>query len=232
MSRIIKICGLRTIDRALAAATAGADLIGLVFAPSRRRVTVAEAQAIAAAVRTLPPPRPLIVGLFVNEPAHVIAEIARTVGLEAIQLSGDEPADFSIPIELPLIKAIRMTGDPTEEAWLARIAATKPATGNRLPTMTALVDAHIAGVYGGTGQQADWQRAAHLARRVPTLLAGGLTPANVAQAIAVVNPLGVDVSSGVERDGQKDPELMAAFVRAVRASDAVAGCGAERRCTE
>lgn len=190
MSRIIKICGLRTIDRALAAATAGADLIGLVFAPSRRRVTVAEAQAIAAAVRTLPPPRPLIVGLFVNEPAHVIAEIARTVGLEAIQLSGDEPADFSIPIELPLIKAIRMTGDPTEEAWLARIAATKPATGNRLPTMTALVDAHIAGVYGGTGQQADWQRAAHLARRVPTLLAGGLTPANVAQAIAVVNPLG------------------------------------------
>ncbi|ACL26540.1 phosphoribosylanthranilate isomerase [Chloroflexus aggregans] len=232
MSRIIKICGLRTIDRALAAATAGADLIGLVFAPSRRRVTVAEAQAIAAAVRTLPPPRPLIVGLFVNEPAHVIAEIARTVGLEAIQLSGDEPADFSIPIELPLIKAIRMTGDPTEEAWLARIAATKPATGNRLPTMTALVDAHIAGVYGGTGQQADWQRAAHLARRVPTLLAGGLTPANVAQAIAVVNPLGVDVSSGVERDGQKDPELMAAFVRAVRMSDAVAECGAERCCTE
>jgi phosphoribosylanthranilate isomerase len=223
LSRIIKICGLRTIDRALAAATAGADLIGLVFAPSRRRVTVTEAQAIAAAVRALPPPRPLIVGLFVNEPAHVIAEIARTVGLEAIQLSGDEPADFSIPVELPLIKAIRMTGDPTEEAWLARIAATKPATSNRLPTLTALVDAHIAGAYGGTGQQADWQRAANLARRVPTLLAGGLTPANVTQAIAVVNPLGVDVSSGVERDGQKDPELMAAFVQAVRSSDAVAG---------
>lgn len=220
MSRLIKICGLRTIDLALAAATAGADLIGLVFAPSRRQVTVAEAQAIAAAVRALPPPRPLIVGLFVNETADVIGQIALAAGLEAIQLSGDEPADFPNQTGLPLLKAIRMTGDANEAAWLARIAAAGPATGPGLPALTALVDAHVAGAYGGTGQRADWERAAQLARRVPTLLAGGLTPDNVAHAIAAVDPLGVDVSSGVERDGQKDAGLMAAFVRAVRAQGA------------
>lgn len=218
MSRLIKICGLRTVDLALAAATAGADLIGLVFAPSRRRVTVAEAQAIAAAVRALPPPRPVIVGLFVNEPADVIAQIALATGLEAIQLSGDEPPDFPIPHGLPLIKAIRMTGDASEQAWLARIAAAGPLAKPRLPALSALVDAHVAGAFGGTGMVADWAKAAQLARQVPTLLAGGLTPANVAQAIAIVDPLGVDVSSGVERDGQKDAGLIADFIRAARAA--------------
>lgn len=216
MSKLIKICGLRTIDLALAAATAGADLIGLVLAPSRRQVTVAEAQAIAAAVRALPPPRPLIVGLFVNETADVIGQIALAAGLEAIQLSGDEPADFPNQTGLPLLKAIRMTGDANETAWLARIAAAGPVTAPGLPTLTALIDAHVAGAYGGTGQRANWERAAQLARRVPTFLAGGLTPDNVAQAIAAVDPLGVDVSSGVERDGQKDVGLMVAFVRAAR----------------
>jgi phosphoribosylanthranilate isomerase len=82
--------------------------------------------------------------------------------------------------------------------------------------MLALVDAHIAGAYGGTGTQADWSRAARIARQVPTVLAGGLTPENVAAAIAQVQPLGVDVSSGVERDGQKDPALITAFIAAAR----------------
>jgi phosphoribosylanthranilate isomerase len=215
VSSLIKICGLRTVDLALAAATAGADLIGLVFASSRRQVTVAEAQQIAAAVRALPPPRPLIVGLFVNEPAAHVADIAAAVGLEAIQLSGDEPPDYPIPHGLPVIKAIRMTDNPLEQAWLARIAAT-PTVGQGLPPLTALIDAHVTGAYGGTGIQADWGRAAHIARQVPTILAGGLTPANVAQAIATVQPMGVDVSSGVERDGEKDPTLIRAFIAAAR----------------
>jgi phosphoribosylanthranilate isomerase len=215
VSSLIKICGLRTVDLALAAATAGADLIGLVFASSRRQVTVAEAQQIAAAVRALPPPRPLIVGLFVNEPAAHVADIAAAVGLEAIQLSGDEPPDYPIPHGLPVIKAIRMTDTPLEQAWLARIAAT-PTVGQGLPPLTALIDAHVTGAYGGTGIQADWGRAAHIARQVPTILAGGLTPANVAQAIATVQPMGVDVSSGVERDGEKDPTLIRAFIAAAR----------------
>jgi phosphoribosylanthranilate isomerase len=215
MSRLVKICGLRTVDLALVAATAGADLIGLVFAPSRRQVSIAEAQHIAAAVRALPPPRPLIVGLFVNAPAADVAEITAIVGLEAIQLSGDEPPDYPIPKGLPLLRAIRMTSTPHEEAWLARIAAA-PSVDSGLPPMLALVDAHIAGAYGGTGTQADWSRAARIARQVPTVLAGGLTPENVAAAIAQVQPLGVDVSSGVERDGQKDPALITAFIAAAR----------------
>jgi len=215
MSRLVKICGLRTVDLALVAATAGADLIGLVFAPSRRQVSIAEAQYIAAAVRALPPPRPLIVGLFVNAPAADVAEITTVAGLEAIQLSGDEPPDYPIPQGLPLLKAIRMTGTRDEEAWLARIA-TAPSAHSGLPSMLALVDAHVAGAYGGTGTQADWSRAARIARQVPTVLAGGLTPENVAAAIAQVQPLGVDVSSGVERDGQKDPALITAFIAAAR----------------
>lgn len=217
MSSLIKICGLRTVDLALAVATAGADLIGLVFAPSRRQVTVAVAQQIAAAVRALPPPRPLVVGLFVNEPAAHVADIAATVGLEAIQLSGDEPPDYPTPHGLPVIKAIRMTDTSLEQAWLARIAAT-PTVGQGLPPLTALIDAHVTGAYGGTGIQADWGRAAHIAHQVPTILAGGLTPVNVAQAIATVQPMGVDVSSGVERDGQKDPALIRAFIAAVRSA--------------
>lgn len=215
MSRLVKICGLRTVDLALVAATAGADMIGLVFAPSRRQVSIAEAQYIAAAVRALPPPRPLIVGLFVNAPAADVAEITTAVGLEAIQLSGDEPPDYPIPQGLPLLKAIRMTGTRHEEAWLARIAAA-PSVDGGLPPMLALIDAHVAGAYGGTGTQADWSRAARIARQVPTILAGGLTPENVAAAIAQVQPLGVDVSSGVERDGQKDPVLITAFIEAAR----------------
>ncbi len=220
MDRLIKICGLRTVEGALAAATAGADLIGLVFTPSRRRVTIAEAQQIAVAARALPPPRPVIVGLFVNEPVDQVAAIAATVGLEAIQLSGDEPPDYPAPSALPLIKAIRMTGDAVEQAWLSRIATTPRPTGARLPALSALVDAHVAGAYGGTGTQADWTRAAAIARQCPTILAGGLNPTNVAAAIAQVNPLGVDVSSGVERDGQKDPALIAAFVAAARGAAA------------
>lgn len=218
LNKLVKICGIRSVDLALAAATAGADLIGLVFAPSRRRVTIAEAQAIAATIGALPPPRPLVVGLFVNEPAAQVAEITAAVGLEAIQLSGDEPPDYPVPDGLPLIKSIRMTGAADEQAWLDRIAAAPRATGTVLPQVTALIDAHLPGAYGGTGVQTDWNKAAHIARLVPTLLAGGLTPANVAQAIAVVNPLGVDVSSGVERDGQKDPALIQAFIAAVRTS--------------
>ncbi|WP_298821593.1 phosphoribosylanthranilate isomerase [Chloroflexus sp.] len=223
MSKLVKICGIRSVDLALAAATAGADLIGLVFAPSRRRVTIAEAQHITAAIHSLSPPRPLVVGLFVNELPVIVSEIALTAGLDAIQLSGDEPPDYPAPGGLPLIKAIRMTGDADEQAWLARIAAAKPALTGNLPALTALIDAHVPGAFGGTGIQADWIKAARIARQVPTLLAGGLTPANVAQAIAAVDPLGVDVSSGVERDGQKDPALINAFIAAVRAQATESG---------
>lgn len=211
---LVKICGLRTIEHALAATAAGAGLIGLVFAPSRRQISAEQGAAIVAAVRAMPAPRPQIVGLFVNADPTLISALAAQIGLDYAQLSGDEPVEHADMIQIPLIKAIRMDGSEREERWIARAASL--AAGQR--TITLLVDAHVPGSYGGTGVVADWERAARLAARAPTMLAGGLTPANVAAAIAAVRPLGVDVSSGVERDGAKDPGLIEAFLGSVRAA--------------
>jgi phosphoribosylanthranilate isomerase len=205
---LVKICGLRSVEHALAAAAAGADMIGLVFAPSRRQVSPAEGAAVAAALRALGPRRPRVVGLFVNEAPGAIAAVAATVGLDAVQLSGDEPADDAAAIGLPLLKALRLDGSAREAAWLERAG----------PGCMPLVDAHVPGAYGGTGVIADWDRAAALAAATPILLAGGLTPANVAAAIVAVRPRGVDVSSGVERDGVKDPAMIEAFIEAARSA--------------
>lgn len=208
---LVKICGLRTAEHALAAAAAGADMLGFVFAPSRRRVAPDEAAALAGAVRARYGSRPRLVGLFVNaEPAEVNA-VAALVGLDLVQLSGDEPPTHAELIARPLIKALRMDGSEREAGWV-RLAGARPGQ------LTLLVDAHVPGSYGGTGVTADWARAAELAARAPVLLAGGLTPANVAAAIAAVAPLGVDVSSGVESDGVKDPLKIEAFIGAARAA--------------
>jgi phosphoribosylanthranilate isomerase len=200
---IVKICGLRTVEHTLVAATAGADLLGLVFAPSRRQVTLTEAATIAAAVHKLPAPRPRLVGLFVHEQPARIKTIVQQVGLDLVQLSGDEPVSDAAAITVPIIKAIRMDGSQHEADWLQQ-------------PVTFLVDAHVPGSYGGTGVRADWARAAPLASQRPLLLAGGLNAANVAAAIAAVRPLGVDVSSGVERDGRKDALLIETFIAAAR----------------
>jgi phosphoribosylanthranilate isomerase len=212
---VIKICGLRTVEQARAAATAGADLIGLVFAPSRRRISPVEGAAITAALRAANGSSPLIVGLFVNEPPATIRAVAREVGLDLVQLSGDEPASYAAALEWPVLKAIRMDGSPNEAAWLELAGATTMDPQQR-PRL--LIDAHVPGAYGGTGVVADWVRAAALAARLPIVLAGGLNPANVAAAIAEVRPWGVDVSSGVERDGAKDPRQIEAFIAAARAA--------------
>ncbi len=223
----VKICGLRSAEHALAAAAAGADLIGLVFAPSRRQVSVEAASAIAAALRA-GAYRPLIVGLFVNAPPAEVAAVARVVGLDLAQLSGDEPPEDADALPLPLIKALRMDGSAREAAWLLRAAKAHAQRGlapkhapsrlEALPRVTLLVDAHVPGAYGGTGVTADWARAAELARSVPLMLAGGLAPENVAAAIVAVRPMGVDVSSGVERDGVKDMAKIEAFLEAARAA--------------
>ncbi len=229
---LVKICGLSIAEHALAAAAAGADMLGLVFAPSRRQVTPEQAAAIVAAVRAAPVPQPQFVGLFVNTAPATINAIAAQVGLDRVQLSGDEPVAHAALIALPIIKAIRLDGSAGEAGWLALdderrttndkvrpdpLASASGATVG-LPPLVFLVDAHVPGSYGGTGVVADWDRAATLAARAPTLLAGGLTPANVAAAIAAVRPLGVDVSSGVEQGGRKDPAKIGAFLDAARAA--------------
>lgn len=227
---IIKICGLSTPEHALAAATAGADWLGLVFAPSRRQVTVDQAATIVAALRRDAVGQHVrVVGLFVHAQPAQINMIADDCGLDYVQLSGDETPAEAFEIVRPVLKVFRPATSPAAGEWLAlfrgqsqrntrSVAAVLPAPCfpglNR--RFLALIDAHVPGVYGGTGVQADWVQAAELARDYTLMLAGGLTPENVAEAICQVRPWGVDVSSGVETNGVKDVTRIAAFIRAVR----------------
>jgi phosphoribosylanthranilate isomerase len=206
----VKICGLRTIEHALAAADAGADMLGLVFAASRRQVSPEQAATIAKAVRATPRRRQVtIIGLFVNEAPERMLATARQCGLDAIQLSGDEASEVAGHLPgIALFKAIRLDGAPSEAGWLDI---------NQAPDVRLLVDAHVPGWYGGAGVLADWSSAAELARRRSIVLAGGLTPENVGAAIRQVHPWGVDVSSGVETNGVKDAAKIRAFVAAARA---------------
>jgi phosphoribosylanthranilate isomerase len=225
----VKICGLSTIEHALAAAVAGASMVGMVFVPVRRQVSPEQAAAITSALRQHPAgARVRIVGLFVNEQAAHINEIAAQCGLDYVQLSGDETPQQAIGICAPLIKSLRLDDGPVEQEWL-RLAQSSPVPEQptmvsvqggeiRLAPCPLVVDAHVAGAYGGTGTLADWRRAAVLAQQQSFLLAGGLKPDNVAEAIAQVRPWGVDVSSGVETDGRKDTALIESFIRMARAA--------------
>ncbi len=198
----IKICGITSLEDAHAAVHAGADAIGLVFHDaSPRHVAVETAHAIAWAL----PPFVTVVGLFVDAPAERIAAVLDAVPLGLIQFHGAETADDCRRYGRPYIKAIPMRADVD----LAHAAAAYPDAA------ALLVDSHHAAMAGGSGETFDWTRLpASLGR--PLVLAGGLTPGNVAQAVAMVRPYAVDVSSGVEkRRGVKDTDKMAAFVRAV-----------------
>lgn len=208
----VKICGLRTEEHALAALEAGADFLGFIFAPSRRQVQPETVATIVAAVRAAPGgDRIRCVGVFVNESAERMVEIARIAGLDALQLSGDEPIAIldtlrQLAPDLEVIKALRLTGSDDEVPWL-----------DAPVSIRLLIDAHVPGSYGGAGVVGDWQQAAQLARQRQVLLAGGLHPGNVAQAIAEVQPWGIDVSSGVETEGTKDSAKIRSFIATVRA---------------
>ena len=211
MAIAVKICGIRTPEAALTAADAGADLIGLIFAPSRRQIDAAKAGEIVRALRGAPAGEDItVVGVFVDETPARIRSLAEEVGLDWVQLSGHEPFSVAGEIALPAVKALRFDGDPSEPGWLAQ-----PESCDLLPIM---VDAHVPGSYGGAGVVGDWKAAARLAERRPVLLAGGLHPGNVAEAIRVVRPWGVDVSSGVETGGVKDLEKIREFGAAAKSA--------------
>lgn len=192
-----------TPEHARIAVEGGARYIGLIFAPSRRRVTIERAREIVAALREANErhgSQVEAVGVFVNATAEEINAVAAEVGLDRAQLSGQEPTSLADAIDVPVIKAVRFDHDPSETAWLEQ---------QHVPL---LVDAHVPGSYGGAGVTGDWDRAADLARKTEVWLAGGLTPHNVAAAIRQVQPAVVDVSSGVETDGVKDAEKIRAFL--------------------
>jgi phosphoribosylanthranilate isomerase len=219
---LVKICGVRRAEDVAAAVEAGADMVGLVFWPGSRRCVTQE--AALAALRAAP--RGLLgrVGLFVNQPADEIAALAAACGLDCVQLSGDETAAECRAVRtatgLPVIKSIRAA---TGEGGQAGLDALLLAEGERYPDDAApllLVDAPAAGAWGGSGQPWPYAAAAALAAQRRILLAGGLSPERVALAIRQARPWAVDVSSGVETNGAKDPAKIAAFVRAARAAEA------------
>ena len=203
MSVKVKICGVCRVEDARAAVNAGADFVGLNFHPaSPRHVTIDRAREIAAAV-----PGTTLVGVFVDAPRAAVEEVARTVGLTVLQFHGDEDPEYGRSWAWQTIKAIR----PRPGELAGPLAA-------RHVTDFILLDSWVPGVRGGSGVPVDPAAADGLvAARL--FLAGGLTPATVADAVRRVRPFAVDVASGVEsRPGEKDHAKLEAFIRRAKAA--------------
>lgn len=213
----VKICGVRTVEEACQAVTAGADLLGFNFYPlSPRFITPAGCRHVIANLRRIlgsQSEQVKIVGVFVNAPPDQIEAVLETCGLDLAQLSGDEPPELLQSLGERAFKALRPTSPDALEESVSRYP-------RRAQSPHWLVDAYRPGEYGGTGQPADWSLAARLAVHAPILLAGGLRPENVAAAVHQVRPWGVDVASGVESaPGVKDPEKVQSFIQAVRKAE-------------
>lgn len=211
----VKICGLREEVHALAAVEAGADFVGFVFAPTRRQVSPAKAHEIVDTVKkSSSAVKP--VGVFVDALASEVNRIADFCGLDWVQLSGNESWEYCRQIARPIIKAIRIGHQLREEINAELTLGLKTLSPQRFIT---LLDSQVEGKYGGTGITFNWRLAQQVAKEFPVIIAGGLNPENVAQAIEIATPWGVDVSSGVETDGTKDIAKIKAFIEAVRRTD-------------
>ena len=218
----VKVCGLTNAADARAAMAAGADMLGFIFVPeSPRHVTPEQVRDILATVGHT---ELLTVGVFVNDSPETVAQVLSFCGLDLAQLHGEEPPaalgldEGQSPVCGRAYKALRPR-TLEEASGLARQYALPPRLrgGGRLPAF--LIDAYHPYRRGGTGVTGDWSLASSLAGQYPLLLAGGLAPANVTQAVRSVQPWGVDVSSGVEESpGQKDHDALRAFVTAVKAA--------------
>ncbi|MBI1886244.1 MAG: phosphoribosylanthranilate isomerase [Chloroflexi bacterium] len=222
----VKICGVADPQHARVAASLGADFVGVVFAPSRRQVTMGQAQKIAVALgkldaalplveapvdpaaieKLLAKRRPLLVGVFADQDADTINAIADECWLDLIQLSGSEPWEMCSYLRRPVLKCMKVREGQSAEEVLAAVGE------GGVP----LLDPYVEGTYGGTGKTLDWEVAAVVARRVPVVLAGGLDPGNVTEAVCTVHPWAVDVSSGVETEGVKDLNKVRAFIKAAK----------------
>ncbi len=238
---LVKICGNRTPADVLAAAEAGADFVGMIFAASSRRIEVGEAQAMVRALGgplsehefMLPPPaqprvreevdewfrhgsevvrayldvkRPLTVGIFADQPIEEVNEIAEEAGVDLVQLSGDETWEDCLLVTKQVIQVVHVSpldspSDPMEFV--------EPGFA-----LALMLDAAHGPYRGGGGAPFDWEVARLVADRIPLILAGGLNPENVGEAIRRVRPWVVDVASGTETDGRKDYDRVRAFVRA------------------
>ncbi len=222
----VKICGIKDPATALAAVYAGTDAVGLVFvSASRRCVTIDQAREIIDVL----PPFVEPIGLFVDAAPERVGQVAETLDLRTVQLHGNESSEYADHLApLRVIKAVSLPDDLSQAAQLVQ-----PWRSSHHDNLTALLwDAlpprgAVAALTGGTGRTFDWDALAKAQKHEPfedlppTILAGGLTPANVGQAIATLRPFAVDVSSGVESSpGVKDVTMIRDFCRAVREADA------------
>jgi len=202
----VKICGITNHEDAQIAVSAGADALGFVmYKKSPRWVEPTVARAIIAEL----PPFVLPIGVFVNEEVGTVRNLVDECGFALAQLHGDENASYCQQLGRPTLKALRLK----DRGSFLALAEFQGRAGVR----GFLIDAFSEKAYGGTGKTVDWTLAAEVAGTVPILLAGGLTPSNVAEAVQRVRPYGVDVSSGVElTPGKKDREKVQAFLETVR----------------
>jgi phosphoribosylanthranilate isomerase len=206
----VKICGIRTLEDARCALSNGAHMLGFIFyRPVPRYVDPARVAGIVAACRAEFEGWQAV-GVFVNEPAAEVNAIVERCGLDLVQLAGEETPAYCQEMVRPAIKVLRTRG----HAWTAERLSQGQA-GYALDHF--MVDSHVDGFYGGTGVVGEWQSLAGLMDG--HILAGGLRPDNVAQALELTRPWGVDVSTGVETDGRKDPDLIRDFLETVRACD-------------
>jgi len=200
----VKICGITNLEDALLAADLGADALGFIFyPPSPRSIAPDTARAIIAQL----PPLVTTVGVFVDEDAATVKELAAQVGLDWLQLHGKETPEYCRSLGRRIIKVFRIQ----DENSLSGLAAYREVVQG------LLLDTYKKGQVGGTGETFNWDLAREARQYGPIILAGGLTPANVVRAIAAAQPQAVDVASGVEaRPGKKDPEKLKAFFAAVK----------------
>jgi phosphoribosylanthranilate isomerase len=219
---LVKICGVSEPRHARAAASCGADFVGVVFAPSHRQVTMGQAARIADALGRRPDPpadasvesvesrlgygKPLLVGVFADQDVDTINAIAEEVGLDLIQLSGSEPWDVCALLARPVLKCLKVHPGQSASQVLVEVRA-----GALL-----LLDPYVEGSYGGAGVTLDWEVAGAVAKERRVMLAGGLRPENVGLAVQAVHPWAVDVSSGVETEGVKDTAKIREFIKAAK----------------
>ena len=227
----VKICGIRRLEDAQIAAEAGADYIGLVFVPGRpRRVDIPTAAAIVSGIKANGAGAPQVVGLFADQPLEEVNRTADACGLDLMQLCGGESTEYCAGAVRPVIKVVHIPGsikrtdftaDGTDEdgttdesAWQTLVERIKSySQAGHMVTLDRLVE----GIPGGTGESFDWGVAAELSRQGHSfLLAGGLSPDTVGQAVEYVQPWGVDVSSGVETQGAKDAGKIRDFIQVAR----------------
>jgi phosphoribosylanthranilate isomerase len=200
----VKICGITNLEDAMVAVEAGCDALGFVFAKGPRRVSVDEARAIIQSL----PPFVKTVGLFVNEDPDVVREVAKICRLDLLQFHGDEDPEYCEGFDLRVIKAFRIK----DKESLKRIMEYRNVAAY-------LLNGFSKDSYGGTGTGFNWDLVKGI-KVGPIIVAGGLSPSNVKDAIRQLRPYGVDVSSGVEsRPGKKDPKKIRDFIRMVREAD-------------